>query len=68
MRLQLHIVTNSSSEVSTVLVKFDNEQVSFRATVESIYWATHPNAVPLVVVFLAKGKRGAEITRLYSFH
>ena len=63
----VHIVTDSSGEVSTVLVKFDNEQVGLGASQSSQYRGTHPNAVPLSkleVVFLAKGKRGAEITRL----
>ena len=63
----VHIVTNSNSEVTTVLVKFDNEQVGVKARRSSQYRTTYANAVPLSkveVVFLAKGKRGAEITRL----
>ena len=63
----VHVVTNSSSEVCTVLVKFDNEQVGLKACQSSQYRRGHPNAVPLrkvEVVFLARGKRGAEITRL----
>jgi len=48
-------------------VKFDNEQVSVKACKSSQYRVTYPNAVPLSkieVVCPAKGKRGAEITRL----
>ncbi len=50
-----------------MLVKFDNEQVGVKACQSSQYCTTYSNAVPLSkleVVFLAKGKRGAEITRL----
>ncbi len=37
-----HIVTDSSSEVSTVLVKFDNDQVGLEASQSSQYRGTHP--------------------------
>ena len=50
-----------------MLVKFDNEQVGVKAQQCSQYRTAYPNAIPLSkieVVFLAKGKRGAEITRL----
>ena len=60
----VHIVTNSNNEVTSVLVKFDNEQVGVAAYQSSTRF---PHAIPLSkveVVFLAKGKRGAEITRL----
>ena len=63
----VHIVTNSNNDVTTVLVKFNNEQVGAKARQSSQYRTTYANAVPLSkveVVFLAKGKRGAEITRL----
>ena len=63
----VHIVTNNSNEVTHVLVKFDNEQVGMQARQSSQYRLRYPNVVPLSkveVVFLAKGKRGAEITRL----
>ena len=63
----VHIVSNSNNEVTTVLVKFDNEQVGVKTKQSSQYHTTYSNAVPLSkieVVFLAKGKRGAEITRL----
>ena len=63
----VHIVSNRNNEVVTVLVKFDNEQVGVKAYQSSQYRTTYCNAVPLSkleVVFLAKGKRGAEITRL----
>ena len=62
-----HIVTNTNNDVTTVLVKFDNEQVGIKACQSSQYHSSYPNAVPLSkieVVFLAKGKRGAEVTRL----
>lgn len=64
-----HIVTNNNNDVTTVLVKFDNEQVGTKACQSSQYCATcmYPGAVPIKkveVVFLARGKHGAEITRL----
>ena len=63
----VNIVTNSSNEVIHVLVKFDNEQNGMLARQSSQYRARYPNTVSLStveVVLLAKGKRGAEITRL----
>ena len=63
----VHIVTNDSSIVTKVLVKFDNQRVGIKAIQTSPYRATFPNAVPLgkhEVVFRAKRKRGSEITRL----
>lgn len=62
-----HIVTNANNDVTTVLVKFDNEKVGIKAYQSSQYRSSYPKAVPLTkieVVFLAKGKRGAEVTRL----
>ena len=50
-----------------MLVKFDNKQVGVKAHQGSLFRALYPNAVPVTkveVVFLAKGKCGAEITRL----
>ena len=58
---------SSNNDVTSVLVKFDNEQVGVKTCLSSQYRSCYPNAVPLSkieVVFLAKGKRGAEITRL----
>ena len=50
-----------------LLVKFDNEQVGLKACKSSQYCRNHPNAVPLSkveIVFLVRGKHGAEISRL----
>lgn len=63
----MHIVTNSNNDVTNVLVKFDNNQVGLRALQSSRYRSAYPNAVPLdkhKVIFLAKRKRGSDITRL----
>ena len=63
----VHIVSNNDHMVTSVLVKFDNQQVGIKAIQSSPYRNTFPNAVPLnkyEVVFLAKGKQGSEITRL----
>ena len=63
----VHIVTNSNNDVTTVLVKFDNKQVGVKACQSSQYRTVYPGVVPVSkveVVFLAKGKRGSEITRL----
>ena len=56
----VHVVTN----MTTVLVKFDNNRVGLKAIQSSPYCTTYTNAVLLEVVFLAKGKRGSEIARL----
>ena len=63
----VHIVTNSNNDVTTVLVRFDNEQVGAKACRNSQYHAMYPGAVPVntvEVVFLVKDRRGAEVTRL----
>ena len=63
----VHVVTNSDDEVTCVLVKFDNSTVGHKSIQTSPYRSTYPHAPPLAkyeVVFLAKGKRGSEITRL----
>ena len=63
----VHIVTNDNHMVTSVLVKFDNQQVGIKAIQTSPYRASFPNAIPLgkhEVVFRAKRKRGSEITRL----
>ena len=63
----VHIVTNNSNEVSSVLVKFDNKRVGLESIQTSPHRSRFPHAVPLnkyEVVFFAKGKRGSEIKRL----
>ena len=60
-------VTNNNSEVTSVLVRFDNDRVGLKTIQTSQYRTTFPHAVPLSkyeVVFFAKGKRGSEIKRL----
>ena len=63
----VHFVTNSNSEVTTVLVKFDNNRVGSQAVQRSVCRSTYPAAVPICkheVVFLVKGRVGSEITHL----
>ena len=63
----VHVVTNNDHAVTSVLVRFDNERVGLKAIQSSPYCHTFPCAVPVAkyeIVFLAKGKRGSEITRL----
>ena len=63
----VHIVTNDNNDVTTVLVKFDCEKVGQTAHQASRFCTMYPKAVPVSKVevsFLARGKRGAEITRL----
>lgn len=63
----VHFVYNSQHVVSNVLVKFDNPEVGLKAIQSSPYHSTFCSAVPLTkheVTFLAKGKRGSEVTRL----
>ena len=58
---------NNNSEITSVLVRFDNDRVGLKTIQTSQYSARHPHAVPLSkyeVVFFAKGKRGSEIKRL----
>lgn len=62
----VQIVTNNN-EVDIILVKFDCDQVGIHAIQTSPFRYSCPNAVPIrkhEVVFMAKGKRGSEITRL----
>ena len=62
----VHVVTNNNN-VTSVLVKFDNNRVGLKSIQTSPQRARFPNAVPLnkyEVVFFAKGKRGSEIKRL----
>ena len=60
----VHIVTNSDHKVTHILVKFDNHEVGAKAKhANSI--TRYPEAVPLTrheAIFLAKGKRGSEVT------
>ena len=63
----VHIVTNNNSEVTSVLVKFDNNGVGLKSIQTSPHRSRFPHAVPLTkheVVCFAKGKRGFEIKRL----
>ena len=63
----VHVVTNNSSEVTSVLVRFDNGRIGLKAIQTSPHRSRFPHAVPLSkyeVVFFAKGKRGSEIKRL----
>ena len=60
----VHIGTNNTNNVTSVLVKFDNGLYSIQT---SPHRARFAHAVPpnkYKVVFLAKGKRGSEIKRL----
>ena len=62
----VHVVINNN-EVTSVLVKFDNDRVGLKSNQSSQYRSRFPRAVPLTkyeVVFFAKGKRGSEIKRL----
>ena len=62
----VHVVTNNNN-VTSVLVKFDNNRVGLKSIQTSPQRAIFPNAVPLnkyEVVFFARGKRGSEIKRL----
>ncbi len=62
----IHIVTNNDNKVSHVLVKFDNHDVGAKAKQASSFRG-YLEAVPLSrheTKFLAKGKRGSEVTRV----
>ena len=63
----VHVVTNNNSDVTSVLVRFDNRRVGLKSIQTSPHRARFPNTVPLMkyeVVFFTKGKRGSEIKRL----
>jgi hypothetical protein len=65
----VHIITNSNNKVVKILVKFDDSNVGLKAIQCSEYRHTYSDAVPLSKVevkFLARGRRGSEITR-YQF-
>ena len=60
----VHVVTNNSDDVTSVLVKFENSRVGLKSIQTSPYRARFANAVPLnkyEVIFFTKGKRGSEI-------
>ena len=60
----VHVVTNNNSEVTSVLVKFDNSRVGVKSIQTSPHRSRFPHAVPLTkyqAVFFARGKRGSEI-------
>ena len=62
----VHVVINNN-EVSSVLVKFDNNRVGLKCIQSSQYRSRFPNAAPLSkyeVMFFARRKRGSEIKRL----
>ena len=62
----VHVATNTDSKVTHVLVKFDNTDVGAKAR-HATPFPNYSDAVPLTrheAVFLAKGKRGSEITRV----
>ena len=62
----VHVVTNSSNKVTHILVKFDCSEVGTKAKQSSPFQRMFPEAVPLVrheAIFLARGRRGSEITR-----
>ena len=63
----VHIVTNDTGKVTKILDKFDNPEVRSKAKLTSPYRSRLNEAVPIAkheAIFLAKGKRGSEVTRL----
>ena len=63
----VHIVTDIDQRVTKVLVKLNNAQVGLKTIQSSQYRSSFSDAVTISqheVVFIAKGKRGSEITRL----
>ena len=61
----IHIATNNN-KATHILVKFDNPGVGAKAK-HANHYRNYPDTVPLTrheTVFLAKGKRGSEITRV----
>ena len=55
----VHVVTNNSNEVTSVLVRFGNSRVGAKSIQTSLHRSTFPNAVPLIkyeVVFFCEGK------------
>ena len=63
----VHVVTSNDNKVTHILVKSDNPDVGAKAKQSSQYCHQYSDAIPLIkheVVFLAKGRRGSEVTRL----
>ena len=63
----VHVVTSNDNKVIHFLVKFDNPDVGAKAKQSSQYRHRYSDTIPLKkheVVFLAKGRRGSEVTRL----
>ena len=62
----VHVATNNSNEVTSVLVKFDNNRFGLKSIQTSPHCARFAHAVPLTKyeVFFARGKQGSEIKRL----
>ena len=61
------VITDDKNNVSKILVHFDNASVGLKSIQSSSHRSIHPNAVPIVkheIQFLAKGKKGAEITHI----
>ena len=61
----VHVIVNNS-EITSVLVKFDNNRVGLKSIQSSPHRYSYPHAVPLTkyeVTFFAKRKRGSEIKR-----
>ena len=67
MELEVVVHNIDNHMVTSVLVKFDNQQVSIKVIQTSPYQASFPDAVPLgkqEVALCAKRKCGSEITHL----
>ena len=63
----VHVVTSNDCKVIHILINFDNPVVGAKAKQSSQYCHRYSDAVPLKkheAMFLAKGRRGSEITRL----
>ena len=63
----VHVVTSNDNKVIHILVKFDNPDVGAKAKQSSQYRHGYSDAIPLKkheVAFLAKRRRGSEVTRL----
>jgi hypothetical protein len=66
----VHVVTSNEHKVTHILVKFDNSNAGAKAKQTSHYLHQYSDAVPLKkheAMFLAKGRRGSEIT-VYNSH
>ena len=61
------VITDNKNEVNVILIYFDNANVGLKCIQTSSYKNVYPKAVPISkheVKFLARGKKGAEVTRL----